>query len=335
MKKKEVWIDNVKVIACILVVLGHFFQSMVKANIIPNSDLYKWFNQTIYYFHVPLFFICSGYLYQMFSKVYNAKGWESNVVKKALNLGIPYFTFSITTLVFKKLFESAVNTTEGGFFTTLLINPTAPYWYLYVLFFIFLITPTFKSKKKIICFLVIALSMKLLKIIVGGDGGVPYAINGILENEIWFVLGMCINMLEWTKKLNLKTSLLGVVFLILSVYVYFFNISIKGMSFFLGMMACISIISIIYCIFRGNSQKKVFRIIAKYNLPIFLMHTIFAAGFRGILMKLGITSEIIHISLGLTASFICPIIAAYIMSKIIFLDIFLYPSKYIGSVVNH
>ena len=68
-KTREKWVDDVKVIACILVVLGHFFQSMVKASIMPENDLYKWFNITIYYFHVPLFFICSGYLYQKYSKV--------------------------------------------------------------------------------------------------------------------------------------------------------------------------------------------------------------------------------------------------------------------------
>ena len=68
-KTREKWVDDIKVIACILVVLGHFFQSMTKASIMPENDLYKWFNTTIYYFHVPLFFICSGYLYQKYSKV--------------------------------------------------------------------------------------------------------------------------------------------------------------------------------------------------------------------------------------------------------------------------
>ena len=62
-KQREIWVDNVKVIACILVVLGHFFMSMVTANVLPDTDLYQWFRQTIYYFHVPLFFICSGYLW--------------------------------------------------------------------------------------------------------------------------------------------------------------------------------------------------------------------------------------------------------------------------------
>ena len=38
-KTREKWVDDVKVIACILVVLGHFFQSMTKANILPENDL--------------------------------------------------------------------------------------------------------------------------------------------------------------------------------------------------------------------------------------------------------------------------------------------------------
>ena len=39
--KREAWVDNVKVIACIFVALGHFFQSMVGSSILPDSDFYK------------------------------------------------------------------------------------------------------------------------------------------------------------------------------------------------------------------------------------------------------------------------------------------------------
>ncbi len=100
-RTRDVWVDDVKVIACILVVLGHFFQSMTKVNILPENDLYKWFNTTIYYFHVLLFFICSGYLYQKYSNVNDFKSWKKNVVKKALALGVPYVTFSTVTWVLK------------------------------------------------------------------------------------------------------------------------------------------------------------------------------------------------------------------------------------------
>ena len=84
-REREIWVDGVKSIACILVVVGHFFQSMTKTGIISQGHLYEWFNTTIYYFHVPLFFICSGYLYQKNSKFNDVRSWLRNVVKRLLN----------------------------------------------------------------------------------------------------------------------------------------------------------------------------------------------------------------------------------------------------------
>lgn len=187
---REKWVDDVKVIACILVVLGHFFQSMTKANILPESDLYKWFNTTIYYFHVPLFFICSGYLYQKYSKVNDFASWKNNVAKKVLALGVPYVTFSTATWVLKTVFVGSVNNQIGGLWETLLLHPTSPYWYLYALFFIFLVTPTFSTVRMAIVDLTLAMVAKAI-IFAGGGTGI-YAVSTVLTNEIWFVLGMSI-----------------------------------------------------------------------------------------------------------------------------------------------
>ena len=41
-KTREKWVDDIKVIACILVVLGHFFQSMTKASIMPTAPAVRW-----------------------------------------------------------------------------------------------------------------------------------------------------------------------------------------------------------------------------------------------------------------------------------------------------
>lgn len=171
-RTREKWVDDVKVIACILVVLGHFFQSMTKANILPENDLYKWFNTTIYYFHVPLFFICSGYLYQKYSKVNDLKSWKRNVAKKVLVLGVPYVTFSTATWILKTVFSSNVNDQIGGLGDTLLLHPTAPYWYLYALFFIFLVTPTFANIKMAMVGLIVAFAAKLLILVGGGYRGI-------------------------------------------------------------------------------------------------------------------------------------------------------------------
>lgn len=167
-RTRERWVDDVKVIACILVALGHFFMSMVQSGILPNSNLHEWFITTIYYFHVPLFFICSGYLYQKFSKINSVGRWRRNVMKKGLVLGVPYIAFSTATWILKKVFSSSVNNQIGGLVDTLFFHPTAPYWYLYALFFIFLVTPTFISEKAATIGLIVALVMKILILTGGG-----------------------------------------------------------------------------------------------------------------------------------------------------------------------
>lgn len=166
--KREGWIDYIKVFACILVVLGHFFQSMVKTSILPDNTLYQWFNTIIYYFHVPLFFICSGYLYQKYSRIDSVSSWGSNVLKKALVLGIPYFVFSFATWILKMLFSGEINDQIGGLGYVLFIHPTAPYWFLYILFLMFVVMPTVKTKKGIGTLLGVAILGKLLQITGGG-----------------------------------------------------------------------------------------------------------------------------------------------------------------------
>lgn len=147
---------------------------MTKANILPENDLYQWFNTTIYYFHVPLFFICSGFLYQKYSKVNDFKSWKKNMAKKALALGVPYVTFATATWVLKTVFSGSVNDQIGGLGDTLLLHPTAPYWYLYALFFIFLVTPTFSTVKMALIGLVAAIAVKAYILTGGVREYMPY-----------------------------------------------------------------------------------------------------------------------------------------------------------------
>lgn len=325
-RTREKWVDDVKIIACILVALGHFFQSMVKTSIMPDSDLYEWFITTIYYFHVPLFFICSGYLYQKYSKVDSVDSWCRNVAKKVMALGVPYVTFSTATWVLKKAFSSSVNTQIGGLGDTLLFHPTSPYWYLYALFFIFLLTPTFKSVKMAVGGLIVAIAMKTIAL--SGVGYGVYAVSTILSNEIWFVLGMSICVFNvQLKGRRIQGTICGSLFMILSVAVYKAEISGGVIPFAMGLLACVAVILMV-----AGGERRLGRgmdFLAKYTMPIFLMHTLFAAPMRSVLLKLGIGNSVIHVVLGLGISFAGPIIAAWIMKKTKWLEFFLYPNKFV------
>ena len=195
--------------------------------------MYKWFNTTIYYFHVPLFFICSGYLYQKYSKVNELKSWKRNVAKKALALGVPYVTFTTAIWILKTVFSGSVNDQICGLGDTLLLHPTALYWYLYALLFIFLVTPTFSTAKMASIGLVAAVAVKAY-ILTGGTG--IYVVSTVLANEIWFVLGMSICVFDvQIRGKKLQGTVIGLLFVGLSVAVYMADIQNSAMSFVLGL----------------------------------------------------------------------------------------------------
>lgn len=332
---REIWVDYVKVFACILVALGHFFMSMNVSGIITDSEIFNWFKMTIYLFHVQLFFVCSGYLYQKYSHVNSLSGWKKNIIRKGLALGIPYFTFSIITWTLKTAFATSVNSKIGGLWKILFISPTAPYWYLYSLFFIFVFVPVFKNKKMMYIGLMLAMVFKFLSMMPGLHIHV-YILSTVMINGIWFVIGMCIPFIDLSKFINgvgykplIISCLSGALFIILSIIIYFIDIEFPLVDFLMGILACFAVIVFFLYICRNNRPAPIMKFLSAYTMPVFLMHTICAAPVRIVLMKLGIDNTFIHVILGVFISFAGPIAIAYIMGKTKYLDFLLYPTRYI------
>lgn len=176
---------------------------------------------------------------------------------------------------------------------------------------------------------IVALAVKVL--ILTGGGYSVYAVSTVLSNEIWFVLGMSICAFNvQLKGRKVQGMICGVLFIILSIMVYTVEISSSAVYFVMGVLACVAVIMMV----EGFEEKfgRDMEFIAKYTMPIFLMHTLFAAPLRLVLIKIGIESAVIHVVLGLVISFAGPIIAAWIMKKSKWLEFFLYPNKFIRKV---
>ena len=177
--------------------------------------------------------------------------------------------------------------------------------------------------------LIVAVIAKI--IVLTGNSTEIYAISVVFSNEIWFVFGMCIcsfNMPLGDKKLY--GIIIGVLFLGVSVVSYFENIKSPVVSFVLGVVACASVILLM--VSYQERSGRVMSFLAKHTMPIFLMHTIFAASLRAVLLKIGITNAAIHILLGLGMSFVGPIVAEWIMEKTRWMEFFLYPNKTLKNI---
>lgn len=81
MKKYELWIDHAKAMGIIFVVIGHSGNE--------NIDNY------IYWFHMPLFFIISGYT---FNSPNTKKELMESIRKKFFSFLLPYVSFGVTIL---------------------------------------------------------------------------------------------------------------------------------------------------------------------------------------------------------------------------------------------
>ena len=130
---------------------------------------------------------------------------------------------------------------------------------------------------------------------------------------------------------RVQGTIFGLLFIILSIVVYTAEISGSVISFAMGLLACVAVILMVAG-FEGKFGRGM-NFLAKYTMPIFLMHTLFAAPMRSVLLKVGIENAVIHVVLGLGISFAGPIIATWIMKKTKWLEFFLCPNKLIGKVL--
>jgi len=311
--RRDTWIDGVKIFACILVAVGHFIQSMVTASIYPQNAFFDLFNQSIYSFHVPLFFICSGYLYQKGTAITSCGRWFRHIAKKLLILGVPYFIFSIITWLTKYLFTGDVNTQVAGLFESLFIHPLSPYWYLFALFLFFLAIPPCKKKSLLPVYLLIALSLKVISCFIPIS---TYLLSVFCSYCIWFVFGMTLKHFNVYQYFEHRTALFaGSISLVVFLSYTLFHRTVwhETESFLLGFVACFAFISLAGYTLRTKTIPWITRL-SQYTLPVFLMHTLFAAPVRIILLKFSVTSIPVHTIMGLIASFAGPVIATIILN---------------------
>ena len=175
----------------------------------------------------------------------------------------------------------------------------------------------------------VALLMKAASIVFAGHN-LPFVVEKVLANEIWFVLGMTMSTFEWNKKLGWGTAAVGVSFIPVGIGLWLAGWRYGSLYFLLGILGCTMVISFVFCRYeRKGKNSAALALMVRYNMPIFLMHTIFAAGTRIILFKIGIRDPWVHIVAGLAASFLGPSLAGWIMGKTKYLNFFLYPSKYV------
>ncbi len=277
------WIDVAKGIGIILVVAGHFSPTL-------SPGYWITIKQVIYLFHMPLFFVISGYLYSN-----KTEHFGLTIRKKIRRLLLPFVSIALIFLLIKisagMVFDLQHPVTVQAVLV-LMIDPLSSYvpllWFVHALFFIFIVYTALKNVVKsdsvlLILLIVVNLVVDSEDIYMGQVMRyLPYFVSGVLLNKS--------QKISETETIRITTSVIYVLVFVVLALVTFYqnNYLIYYLTACSGSLMILSI-SIAISNFGNHAVFKLLKITGYYSMGIYLFHTLFESALRIMFVSIGYT----------------------------------------------
>lgn len=319
--------DYIKAFAILLVVVGHTLRGLHSSGILPDGGTWAYVDKGIYLFHMPLFFFLSG----LFVKdLLERTDVRSFIKRNIITLLLPLVIWSYLQMGLQYSVSSGVNNPVSLY--ELMLAPFPPkqqFWFLWALFVIACfsgLVMQLKDGKKILAVLAV-LDVAVLSITdYSGHSLARFdSVNIPLIGQAifyfpYYVAALFAASIPKPKGLAVMFALAAVLFGVIGAYLLqdqnpnllYYPLSaiciyaVYNLGFFIAayMERLLSK--------RKNEflEKLHFAIIliGMNTMIIFLAHVIAEAGFRVVLIKLGLESAYIHIMGGVMAGLICPLL---------------------------
>jgi fucose 4-O-acetylase-like acetyltransferase len=245
----------------------------------------------IYMFHMPLFFVLSGYLFDS-----NKYGYSDLIKNKVRRLLYPFATIAGVFLAIKYLaslivpLDCPVNLSS---IYALLLDPIHSYmpllWFIHALFLIFAVYPILRLFISDIAVLIIVLSLNTIfgsnfPLFGNALGYMPFFLVGVIlktnkkimsttigNNQSQIFVPIVLFIVAYTLKTSLYSSLN-------SVYLY---------RFFLGVIGSIAVMNIgsFISTYSNNRISEILQRIGYFSMGIYLFHTLFESTVRVALLN--------------------------------------------------
>lgn len=202
-------IDKTKIVATLLVVLGHIVRMYTIFGVIgmPQDVILTFVHNFIYSFHMPLFVFISGVIFFICKREKNKYNVERIFIsKKAKRLLLPYIIFSIFLVFPTMLYIGKVETPLTPFFiqSYILGNNARHLWFLLMLFNVFVILNHFELfiYNHIKYSIVLAVLLYIISYFAPND----FQISATLKYIVYFYLGYLYRRLNMEKSISKKMA---------------------------------------------------------------------------------------------------------------------------------
>lgn len=312
MTKRIEWIDALKGFAIFAVVVGHCATDCMSSGTYPeHAALIRTIYDFIYSFHMPLFFMISGFVFFL------SKGYRKIKVK-TFDFAFVYLFWCFATWLSKLIMAHDVNNPVTLLdLVSVVYKPFMVYWYLYVLIFMYLVIAALKIEKVGVKEVLICAALSLASRFLSLDIGI---VNAFCYHLFFFVWGGYLfssGILERITNRQLF-SLCG--FVLLNCALYKFRTPVPSELFILKKFAVAAVVSLVCFLFFSKTQlsgaaRGFLSLLGRNSLQIYVMHTFVTGGVRILLKKLDTGSVGLYFFLGTSLGIILPLIASKICEK--------------------
>jgi fucose 4-O-acetylase-like acetyltransferase len=332
------WIDYAKGLGIIFVVFGHVIKGLITAKLIDPVFFYYAVN-FVYSFHMPLFFILSGYF---FVKSFLKRGAADFIVNKLETIIYPFVIWSlIQTFIEIRLSAYTNNHTKASELLTCLYLPRSQFWFLFALFFINVLNVLlFKISVKWGAFISILIWWVYYFI----SYKVP-VFDKALVNMLYFAVGILLSQYTYVCNLIIRNVYWFAVNLLVfaaSLYVYFNFPQTSWYNLILPQLSGSFVIMYLSEKMASHPRLSFLEYLGINSLVIYLVHMLAGNGTRIFLARiLHVNNSIVHMTLGTLMGLVIPLVVFYVASKSKYLSwLFKFPtlnkkkSKNSGNVSN-
>lgn len=317
MSQRIAWADAARGVGILLVVLGHSWRGLNDAGLIGWGTLFSGVDTSVYLFHMPLFFLLSG---MFFVRSVRHRELPGFVFGKVFTLVYPYFLWSAVLIVVNALSAGLVNKPFSlSAVWSLPVQPVGPFWFLYALFFVQAIGVALFGLLRASAWTAVGVGLLLS---TASSFVEPSMLHEILFHFLFFAAGAALMESARVERLPVDGRFAAV-----CAVLYLAGLALalpSGLPFsapalvplsFLGIAAVIGL-SHVCTVPPAARRLGWLTALGRASMAIYVMHTLFTAGTRILLLKgLGIASLPVHLTCGMAAGLLCPMMVHAVIRR--------------------
>lgn len=278
MKKRLEYVSWIQFIGVLCVIFGHSMNDIAVPELLV--DVKRW----VYIFHMPLFFLVSGYLFSYTGGFEHKNGYWGTLKSKFSRLVIPYIIWNVLFIAPKIMMADYINDQvelSPGYFGMLMLYPRnnilGHTWFLFALFEMFAIAILFERWKKN-KLLWIPVASILIVLNCFGVQERFLAVGDLMKNGIFFWVGLLLGTADVGKlkavAVNKSVLLWTTAIIIVGTVVWAFNhegfSSIYPANMLLVGMAVILILGMIQI--KYDIRGGFIEFVSRNSFAIYIMH---------------------------------------------------------------